>query len=156
MQKLERPEFKYDLALSFAGENRTVADHVANEVRAAGYKVFYDLFETTELWGADLSRELPYKYMMSKYCLMLISQAYLDKMWTTLERQAIISVFLKNRGENYLLPVFLDGAYGDVPGLSELTAYLSIDSAKEKDLLADHVLKFLDTRINCRVNPLLT
>jgi hypothetical protein len=145
MQRLR--SFEYDLALSFAGEDRDIAEYVANKVKSAGYKVFYDSFEKVELWGSDLSRELPKKYRNSRFCLVLLTEVYLGKMWTTLERQAIISEFLKNRGENYLLPVFLNGFSGDVPGLSDLTAYLSINSTTEKDSLADKVLRFLKTKL---------
>lgn len=145
MQRVK--SFEYDLALSFTGEDREIADFIANKVKSAGYKVFYDAFEQVELWGADLTRELPQKYRSSRYCLMLLTKAYLEKMWTTLERQAIISEFLKNRGENYLLPVFLNGFTGDVPGLSDLTAYLTINSTTEKDLLADQVLRFLSAKL---------
>jgi hypothetical protein len=52
------PEVKrmknYDVALSFAGEDRQHAEALADGVRAAGYEVFYDDYETSNLWGANL------------------------------------------------------------------------------------------------------
>jgi hypothetical protein len=50
------PEF--DVALSFAGEDRSYVDQVANSLHRQGVKVFYDLFEEAELWGKDLYTHL--------------------------------------------------------------------------------------------------
>ena len=36
---------EFDIALSFAGEDRKYVDQVANLLRNSGVKVFYDLFE---------------------------------------------------------------------------------------------------------------
>lgn len=45
---------KYDVALSFAGEDRKYVEAVAVELKKLGIQVFYDKFETTDLWGKDL------------------------------------------------------------------------------------------------------
>ena len=39
------PTWKYDVALSYAGEDREVARELATRLQAAGYLVFYDGFE---------------------------------------------------------------------------------------------------------------
>ncbi len=38
---------KYDVALSFAGEDRDYVDKVAKRLQEKGVKVFYDKFEET-------------------------------------------------------------------------------------------------------------
>ena len=43
---------EYDVALSFAGENREYVEEVATVLRASGIKVFYDKFETCTALGA--------------------------------------------------------------------------------------------------------
>jgi len=40
----------FDVALSFAGEDRAYVEAVAAELRKSGLRVFYDAFETTNLW----------------------------------------------------------------------------------------------------------
>ena len=45
---------KYDVALSFAGEDREYVDAVASHLQEAGVRVFYDRFEETKLWGKNL------------------------------------------------------------------------------------------------------
>ena len=49
---------EYDVALSFAGEDREYVEEVARILKAAGVKVFYDKFETVQLWGRNISRSL--------------------------------------------------------------------------------------------------
>lgn len=48
------PKFDYDVCLSFAGEQRDHASRVAEELKSRVVRVFYDLFEETELWGMNL------------------------------------------------------------------------------------------------------
>ena len=45
MTKARQPtdDYRYDVCLSFAGEDRDYVDKVAEELRAAGVRVFYDL-----------------------------------------------------------------------------------------------------------------
>ena len=54
--------YKYDVALSFAGEDRDFAETINTALQAENVKVFYDEFNVAELWGEDLSTELRKKY----------------------------------------------------------------------------------------------
>ena len=47
------PTQSYQVALSFAGEQRDYVDQVARALYMRGIKVFYDRFETIRLWGKD-------------------------------------------------------------------------------------------------------
>ena len=49
---------RFDVAFSFAGTEREHAEELANLVRAAGFRVFYDKFYESELWGKTPSRVL--------------------------------------------------------------------------------------------------
>ena len=78
----QSPEF--DIALSFAGEDRAYVDRVAHALRDRGVKVFYDLFEEAELWGKDLYAHLSDVYTKrARFTVMFISVAYGKKLWTT-------------------------------------------------------------------------
>jgi hypothetical protein len=44
----------YDIALSFAGEDRPYVQQVADELTRQGVRVFYDEFEQDKLWGTNL------------------------------------------------------------------------------------------------------
>ena len=54
--------YEYDVALSFAGENREYVREIAKKLKAKKLKVFYDEFEETNLWGKDLYQYLKYIY----------------------------------------------------------------------------------------------
>jgi len=51
-------EYKYDVCLSFAADYRHYVERVADELRKAGVRVFYDRYEQVELWGKDLYAHL--------------------------------------------------------------------------------------------------
>lgn len=116
----------YDLALSFAGEDRGLAENVAMAVRNKGFKVFYDFFEQEELWGEDLTVALPKKYKNARFCVIFVSESYLKKMWTRFERQVIVEHFLQLGANGYVLPVFIGNAEQGLPGLSKLIGYRAI------------------------------
>ena len=68
-------DFEYDVALSFAGEDRETVERFANLLEADGFSVFYDNWSKAELWGKDLYVHLTKIYRdESKYCLMLLSE----------------------------------------------------------------------------------
>lgn len=52
----------YEVALSFAGENRELVEAIAQGLRRWRIKVFYDNFERSNLWGKDL-----YQYLSDVY-----------------------------------------------------------------------------------------
>ena len=47
-------ETQYDVALSFAGEQRAYVRQVAELLRRSNVSVFYDEFEEAKLWGKNL------------------------------------------------------------------------------------------------------
>ena len=63
-------DFQYDLAISFAGEQRAEADAIADCLTASSVKVFYDRHEKVDLWGKDLYEHLSdIYYKKAHYCL---------------------------------------------------------------------------------------
>jgi len=94
----------YDIALSFAGEDRDYVDDVANILRSKGVSVFYDKFEEANLWGKNLYDYLSDIYAnKAYYTIMFISESYCNKLWTNHERVAMQSrAFQEN--QEYILP----------------------------------------------------
>ena len=45
---------EFDIALSFAGEDRSWAEKLATLLKARGVRVFYDEFFQSTLWGKNL------------------------------------------------------------------------------------------------------
>lgn len=134
---------KHDIAFSFAGENRDFIEKVKTILVNHGLDIFYDNDFTVELWGSDLTVTLPAHYINSKFVVLFLDEFYLKKMWTFFERQVIIENYLKLKGEDYLLPVRIDGFSEKVPGLSGILSYISC-TTNNPDYLADLLLKKLN------------
>ncbi len=129
-------EYTYEVALSFAGEDRPFAEAIAEGLREAKVKVFYDDFYAEVLWGQDLSVRLREVYHeRSKYCIMIISAHYVEKMWPSFERQQAIERLIRQKEKAYVLPVRLDAFTGEVPGLSGSIGYLSVNSGEHQRVI---------------------
>jgi len=118
------PVKSYEIALSFAGENRTLVEQVAGELRSRGANVFYDRFEQVNLLGKDLVAHFAEVYgKQAKYCAMFISEHYVRKGWPRHERQHAQARALAAKRE-YILPLRLDDS--EVPGLPSTIGYIDI------------------------------
>ncbi len=126
--------YKYDVALSFAGEDREYVQRVATRLIALDIKVFYDNFETTTLWGKDLYQYLSDIYSKeARYTVIFISRNYTRKLWTQHElRQAQSRAFEENI--EYILPAKLDET--EIVGLPSTIGYINI-SDKTPEEFAD-------------------
>lgn len=130
----------YEVALSFAGEDRQIARRLAEGLREKEVAVFYDEYEKAQLWGKDLYAHLSEIYKnKARFCVMLISAAYAKKLWTNHERKsAQARAFLES--EEYILPVRVDDT--QIPGVLETTGYLDL-RAIEIDEVVEMLLKKL-------------
>jgi hypothetical protein len=82
-------KYKYEIALSFAGEDRKYAEELANALISRKIKVFYDKYEKSSLVGKNLYTYLSNLYTNeARFCVMLISKYYAKKLWTNHEREA--------------------------------------------------------------------
>jgi hypothetical protein len=129
--------------LSFAGEDRAYAERVATALRRRGIRVFYDRYEQVELWGKDLYSHLDYVYRHSaRYCVLFISAAYGEKLWTNHERRsAQARAFSENK--EYVLPVRFDDT--EIPGLAPTVGYLDVCRLNPRDL-ASRIVEKLGSR----------
>lgn len=119
--------FEYDVALSFAGDDRIHAEALAQCLTARGIKVFYDRYQQAELWGKDLYDHLSDVYSrMAEFCVIFASKAYADRVWTSLERAAAQERALNEKGQEYILPIRVDDTR--IPGLRRTIAYINIDA----------------------------
>jgi hypothetical protein len=131
-------DYSYDLALSFAGEDREVARRIADSARANGLRVYFDEYHVWETWGKDLSEYLGSIYGGgARYCVILISEDYCRKPYTIFERRIALAHALEAK-EEYVLPVVLDDSWP--PGLPRTTAYLDL-RIMEPDEIAEAVVR---------------
>ncbi len=105
---------KYQVALSFAGAQREYALPLAKHLRDRGVIVFYDEFEAANLLGKNLIEEFEGIYREAEYVVILVSEAYLNGMWTLVERQAAVYGKLEKRKDS-IIPVRFDNT--EIPGI---------------------------------------
>jgi len=115
--------FEYDVALSFAIEDRALAEELAKLLISRNITVFYDEYQAAqaERWGMDMVDHLVNLYARkARYCLLFISQHYSLHQWTKTERNSAQQRALRDAQE-YILPLRLDDT--DVPGINETAGY---------------------------------
>ena len=123
----------YDVAISFAGEDRPVAEQLAGLIVTRGLNVFYDEYAKAELWGKDLYAHLSKVYRTeAKYCLMLISEHYSKKQWTNHERRAAQARAIAESTE-YILPLRLDDS--SVEGVLDTVAFIDYRKTPQPEII---------------------
>ena len=117
-------QFKYDVCLSFASEQRDYVSKVKDELNKAGLSHFFDEDEQVEMWGKNLNEALDEIYRKtSRFCVMFISTAYAKKMWTIHERRSAQARALIDRSV-YLLPARFDDT--EIDGLPPIVLYIDL------------------------------
>ena len=124
---------RYAVALSFAGPDRTFAQEVASGLRKQSVSVFYDRFEEHELWGRNLHEVLRNVYTRDcRYCILVLTPAYLTRMWPVFERRQIVDRLATEHGQDAVLPVRLDGFAQEIPGISSGLGCLDVRSSEHQ------------------------
>lgn len=109
--------YKYDLVLSFAGENRPIVERVRDHLREQKVRVFYDHDEQHDLLGKDLAEHFTELYQnAARFCVIFVSQPYLDKAWCKWERRAALARALSSK-EEYIIPYVLEDV--PIPGIPD-------------------------------------
>lgn len=99
---------EYDVALSFAGEDRQHAKQLADLLESDGYRCFYDEYNQADLWGKNLLEYLSTVYKdKAHYCVVFLSESYAEKLWPRHELRNAAARAFEESGE-YILPVRLD------------------------------------------------
>ncbi|MFE7504370.1 TIR domain-containing protein [Promicromonospora sp. NPDC057488] len=136
-----RRRYEYDVAVSFAGNDRPVVDKFVEVLEERHIKVFYDYNQQAELWGKDLRRGLARIYgEQAQFMIICLSDDYPERDWTTFEYEVGRNAASK-RTEEYLLPLLV-GNRPPIVGLPATFGFLSLqDQPMEK--VADFVLEKL-------------
>lgn len=121
---LMNEKYEYDIALSFAGEDRPYVEEVAYCLKQYGLHIFYDIYEQVNLWGKDLYIHLCDVYQnRAKYCIVFISKHYKDKLWTDHEMKSAFARAFKSNCE-YILPVRFDDT--EIIGINPTIGYIDL------------------------------
>jgi len=98
----------YDVAISYAGEDETIAKEIAEAMKGVGLRVFFAPFEQANLWGKKLSDAFREAFgAKAIFVLVLVSKHYPRKDFTNFEF-TIARDEARKRKEEFILPVRLD------------------------------------------------
>jgi hypothetical protein len=122
--------YLYQIALSFAGEDRPYAARVAAVLRDAKVRVFFDEFERLRLLGKDLAVELRNIYSRSRYVVVFVSAHYRDKQWPRYEIRSALSLEVE-RGPGSLIQARLDDT--ELPELLPTTGYQDLQHVEPEE-----------------------
>lgn len=116
---------QYDIALSFADEDRDYVGRVADSLKARAVRVFYDRHHESTLWGKDFLDhfDMVYRKAARFFCVIFISQAYERKLWTNYERKSAQERAFRESSE-YILPARFDNT--EIPGLRSTVGYIDL------------------------------
>lgn len=125
--------FEFDVALSFAGEDRAYVHDIADRLRANNVQVFYDEYAAVDTWGADLYELLDEVYRKkARFAIAFISANYVSKPWPKHERRSTLARALIEL-QPYFLPVRLDDT--ELPGLRPTIGYVDARSTTPDELV---------------------
>lgn len=123
-------EKKYDFALSFAGEVRTVVAELVN-VLESKYEcsVFYDYNEQHKILGEDLKTYFdPIYKSEAEFVVVFVDANYPNKLWTNFESER----FKKRFGENAVIPIIFKGCVLTQFDTLSSIGYYAYDPAKNQ------------------------
>ncbi len=149
--------YEYDVAVSFASEERKYVLEFVHELQDNNVTVFYDEFEEATVWGKDAYEYFTDIYRnKASYCVVFLSESYARKAWPTLELESAQERAYKENKE-YILPVRFDDT--EIPGIANTVFFLNANTrgpsdlcqsflrkiGKEGMLLKDHVILRYDS-----------
>lgn len=133
---------RYDVAISFAGENRAIAQHIAESLEKYDIAVYFDENHETELLGKSLGEEFEEVFSReSRFVVALLDKNHLEKDWPTFERD----VFIKRVRKMEIIPIYLDETVfpclpSDVYGIK---VSIDVNSADWKCMVDERVVRRL-------------
>lgn len=137
-------EQAYDVALSFAGEDRPYAEALRNCLEDLGHSVFYDFAEQHRIIGNDLEAYLkPIYESNSRYVVAILGKTYGYKRWTLFESTNYMHRFR----EGQVLPIWEKGTPASAFDETRSRGALDFDSSGDLILQARAHAEIISKRL---------
>jgi hypothetical protein len=138
-----RNQYDYQVAISFAGEDRAKVEELVSLLKQNGITVFYDYDEQAALWGKDLYQYLNNIYAnKSQFCIPVVSKNYPQKLWTRHEMRSAQSRAFKEERE-YILPLRLDDT--EIDGIPDTIGYVDL-----RKVSLDKIVKMVKEKLHIK------
>lgn len=131
---MKAASYAYEFAISYSGEDRDYAEPLAACLALDGSRVFYDRnVDSVITWGRDLPTELAPRYSNSRHAVSLLSDSYLQRIWTRYERGILLAEAAQRGDDVYLIDLRLElRLKGEVPaGFDSSAAHLTVRRIEE-------------------------
>ncbi|MCP2027178.1 hypothetical protein L1276_002335 [Flavobacterium sp. HSC-32F16] len=119
----------YDFALSFAGENRNLAQIISAKLLEREISVFYDENEQHRILASNIEDYLaPIYNSEANFVIVILSKDYPKKIWTKFESEQ----FKQRFGENTIIPIWYSDT--DINFFDESRKYGGLTFNIDKDI----------------------
>lgn len=134
----------YDVAVSFAGAQRRLAEDYVRACEGLGLSVFYDKNVTAQMWGRNFIYEFRkiYGEGVARYVVPFFSREYLGGSYPMDEYNAAVAWSIELREDAYILPVVV----GDVRVPEKLMSS-AIGYLRAEDYTAAELAKITAERV---------
>jgi hypothetical protein len=137
----------YDFALSFAGENRNLAQILNSKMLEREISVFYDTNEQHRILASNVEDYLaPIYNSEAEFVIVLLSKDYPKKIWTKFESEH----FKQRFGENAIIPIWYSdtdqNTFDESKKYGGLTFNLNNELEKEADNIVTIISKKLEEK----------
>lgn len=135
---------RYDFALSFAGEDRIVAEKLKAALQEEEIEVFYDKDEQHRILAVDVEDYLaPIYRTEARFVLPLLNSSYPKKIWTKFESRQFKDRF----GEKSVIPIWFPDAPPGVFDESARVGGLTFDPTGDVDSQVGQIVEVLVRRV---------
>lgn len=133
-------QHNYDLAVSYASEQRDYVEIFVRDLKAHGLRIYYDQDEQKRMVGKILDKELHQIYIKESHrCLLFFSKDYVEKPVTKFESNVILSESMFQDEFMYIFK-FDDVA---IPGLNRNFIYSSFSDFPNPNQFADFMYEVI-------------
>jgi hypothetical protein len=98
-------DFEFEVALSFAGENRELAQFIADSLTTLDVTLFFDAMYEANYLGKAWSQQFKEIFgNKSRFVVCILDEHHLLKIWPTFERE----IFVPRVADESVIPIYLD------------------------------------------------
>lgn len=139
-EKEMNEEKNYDVAVSYASEQRSYVERFVKRLQSHKMSIYYDRDAQAQMVGMILDQKLHKIYIQeSKHCVLFLSHEYIKKPVTRYESSIILSESLYE--ENFMYIFKFDNV--TLPGLNRNFVYSSLGDYPEPEQYADFIYEVI-------------
>jgi hypothetical protein len=138
-------DYEFDFAISFAGENRSLAEIITNLLAVLDCTVFYDKHFEANYLGQAWSKQFHEIFSeRARLVICILDKHYAEKIWPTFEKDC----FKQRVPDASVIPIYLDdtkfvGIPDDIIGIK----FDNINLHNDEEAITDQIVIMLEERL---------